>query len=70
MRLVSLRLIVSLILGIALVSSAFSYYEVLVEKRALRTDLEHRAALLAESLAGNAERMWSLGSERDLQRLV
>ena len=70
MRLVSLRLIVSLILGIALVSSAFSYYEVLVEKRALRTDLEHRAALLAESLAGNAERIWSLGSERDLQRLV
>ena len=70
MRLLSVRLIVSLIVGITLVSSAFSYYEVVMEKRALRTDLERRAELLSESLAGNAERVWNQGSERDWQRLV
>ena len=70
MRLLSVRLIISLIVGITLVSSAFSYYEVVMEKRTLRADLEHRAELLSESLAGNAERMWNPGSQRDLQRLV
>jgi trehalose 6-phosphate synthase len=59
MRLFSLRLIVSLILGITLVSSGFSYYEVLGEKRALRSDLERRAELFGESLAGNVEQAWS-----------
>jgi trehalose-6-phosphate synthase len=58
MRLLSVRLIVSLILGIAVVSCGFSYYEVLGEKRALRNDLERRAEMLGESLVGNAERSW------------
>jgi len=70
MRLLSVRLIVSLIVGITLVSSAFSYYEVLGEKRALRSDLEHRATVLSESLVSNVERSWNLGSEKELQRLV
>jgi len=78
MRLLSVRLIVSLILGITLVSAGFSYYEVLGEKRALRSDLEHRAEMLGESLAGNVERSWNTGSEmvpnnvpnNELQRLV
>src|SRR6202163_4667752 len=78
MRLLSVRLIASLILGITLVSSGFSYYEVLAEKRALRSDLERRAEMLGESLVGNVERSWSTGSGRDrdkvpnneLQRLV
>ncbi len=77
MRLLSVRLIVSLILGITLVSAGFSYYEVLAEKRALRNDLEHRAEMLAESLAGNVERSWNTGvdvdkdrSDKELQRLV
>jgi hypothetical protein len=39
MRFLSARLIVSLIVGITLVSLGFSYYEVVVEKRALRADL-------------------------------
>jgi len=56
MRLFSFRLIVSLILGITLVSASFSYYEVLGQKRALRSDLEHRAEMLGESLVGNVER--------------
>ncbi len=70
MRLLSARLIVSLILGITLVSSGFSYYEVLGEKRALRSDLERRAEMLGESLVGNVERLLNTGSDKELQRLV
>jgi trehalose-6-phosphate synthase len=74
MRLLSLRLIISLIFGITLVSSGFSYYEVLGEKRTLRSDLERRAAVLGESLVGNVERSWNTEdkerSDRELQRLV
>jgi len=69
----SVRLIASLILGITLVSSGFSYYEVLAEKRALRSDVERRAEMLGESLVGNVERSWT-GSGKvpnnELQRLV
>jgi len=70
MRLLSVRLIVSLIVGITLVSLGFSYYEVVGEKRALRGDLERRAEVLGESVAGNVEKSWESGSERGLQRLV
>ena len=74
MRLLSVRLIISLIVGIALVSFAFSYYEVLGEKRALRSDVERRDEILVESLFGNFELWWSTGSEtapnKDLQKLV
>jgi alpha,alpha-trehalose-phosphate synthase [UDP-forming] len=70
MRLLSVRLIVSLILGITLVSLGFSYYEVVGTKRALRSDLERRAEVLGESVAGNVEKSWESGSERGLQRLV
>ena len=64
MRLLSARLIISLIVGITLVSSGFSYYEILGEKRALRSDLERRDAMLGESLAGNVERAWPANSEQ------
>jgi len=70
MRLLSVRLIVSLIVGITLVSLGFSYYQVAAEKRALRSDLERRAEVLGESVAGNVEKSWESGSERGLQRLV
>lgn len=72
MRLLSLRLIVSLIVGIALISSGFAYYEVLRQKRALRGDLEHRAEMLGESIAGNVERSWNTASDsnKELQQLV
>jgi trehalose-6-phosphate synthase len=70
MRLLSVRLIVSLVLGITLVSFASSYYEVLSEKRILRSELERRAAVLGESLAGNVEQSWGSGSGRELQPLV
>ena len=70
MRLLSVRLMVSLILGITLVSLSFSYYEVVREKRGLRSDLERRAEVLGESLVGNVEKSWEAGSERGIQRLV
>jgi len=70
MRLLSVRLIVSLIVGITLVSLGFSYYQVVAERRALRGDLERRAEVLGESLAGNVEKTWGTGSNQALQRLV
>jgi len=70
MRLLSVRLIVSLIVGITLVSLGFSYYQVVAEKHALRGDLERRAEVLGESLAGNVEKSWGTGSTQALQRLV
>jgi alpha,alpha-trehalose-phosphate synthase [UDP-forming] len=70
MRLLSIRLIVSLILGITLVSLASSYYETLGEQRGLHRDLERRAEVLGESLAGNVERDLEKDSAQDLQRIV
>ena len=70
MRLLSVRLIVSLIVGITLVSLGFSYYQVVAERRALRGDLERRAEVLGESLAGNVEKTWGTGSNQALQHLV
>jgi trehalose-6-phosphate synthase len=79
MRLLSFRLIVSLILGITLVSSGFSYYEVLGEKQSLRNEMERRAEMLGESLVGNVERAWQSSSgttkdnaksDKELQQLV
>jgi len=69
-RLLSARLIVALIVGITLVSLASSSYQVRAEKRSLRKDLEHRAEVLAESLAGNVESRLEKGSPRELQRIV
>ena len=50
MRLLSVRLILSLILAITLVSLLSSYYQVRAERRSLQADLERRAAVLAEDL--------------------
>ncbi|MBZ5655853.1 MAG: trehalose-6-phosphate synthase [Acidobacteriia bacterium] len=70
MRLFSVRLIVSLIVGITLVSLSFSYYQVVAEKRTLRGDMERRAEVLGESLGGNVEKTWGAGSNQGMQRLV
>jgi alpha,alpha-trehalose-phosphate synthase [UDP-forming] len=70
MRLLSARLIVSLIVGVTLVSLCTSYYQVLVLKRGLRKDLQHRAEVLAESLAGNIERDLDRDAHQTLDRTV
>ena len=70
MRILSVRLIISLILGVTLVSLLSSYFEVRSEKRGLRRELERRAELLAESLAGNVEPYLNERSLKQLQRIV
>jgi alpha,alpha-trehalose-phosphate synthase [UDP-forming] len=70
MRLLSLRLIISLVVGITLVSLGFSYYQVVGEKRSQRVEVERRAEVLGDSLATNIEKSWDIGSDRELQKLV
>ncbi len=70
MRILSLRLILSLILGITVVSVLSSYYEVRVQEHGLRRDLERRAVVLGESLSGNVERSMEQATPGELQRLV
>jgi trehalose 6-phosphate synthase len=70
MRFLSVRLIASLILAVALVSLLSSYYQVNGEKRNLRKDLERRAAVLSESFAGNVEAELEKQSVKNLQDIV
>jgi len=70
MRLLSARLIISLIVGITLVSLCSSYYQVLVLNRGLRKDLQHRAEVLGESLAKNVERDLERDAQKALRRTV
>lgn len=70
MRLLSVRLILSLILAVTLVSLFSAYNQVRGERRSLRSDLERRAAVLADSLAGNVEPYLESGSLKKLQLVV
>jgi alpha,alpha-trehalose-phosphate synthase [UDP-forming] len=70
MRLLSARLIVSLIVGVTLVSLCTSYYQVIVQKQALRKDLQRRAEVLGESLARNVERDLERDAQHTLQHTV
>jgi len=70
MRLLSARLIISLVIGVTLVSMCSAGYEVFVVKRSLRRDLQRRAEVLGESLAGNVDRDIEKGSYQVLQRTV
>jgi alpha,alpha-trehalose-phosphate synthase [UDP-forming] len=70
LRLLSVRLIVSLIVGVTLVSLAFSYHEVRAEKRGLTHDLEASVKPLGESLADNVEPHLARGSQKELERIV
>jgi len=66
----SLRLIVSLIVGISLVTSVFAFYQVRAAKQALRNDLARRAEILAESLAESVEPYLQSRSSKNLPRIV
>ena len=70
MRILSLRLIVALIVGITLASLVTSWYEVRAEKDELRRDLERKAETLGESLAGNAESYLQTANRTGLDQLV
>jgi alpha,alpha-trehalose-phosphate synthase [UDP-forming] len=66
----SLRLILFLVIGITLVTFLISRYEVRAEKQGLRTDLERRAAILAESLQEIIEPAIEHDSRGQLRRIV
>lgn len=70
MRLLSARLIVSLIIGITLVSLCTSYYQVMVLNRGLQKDLQRRAEVLGESLGRNVERDLERDAQHSLQKTV
>ncbi len=70
MRLFSARLIISLIIGVTLVSLGTSYYEVLMQSRSMRRDLDRRAEVLGESLARSVERDLERDAQRTLQKTV
>lgn len=70
MRLLNARLIISLIVGVTLVSLCTSYYQVLMQSRSMRRDLDRRAEVLGESLARNVERDLERDAQKTLQRTV
>jgi alpha,alpha-trehalose-phosphate synthase [UDP-forming] len=70
MRLLSARLIIALIVGVVVVSLCSSEYEVYVAKRNLKRELQRRAEVLGESLAGNVERDLERGSLERLKKTV
>jgi trehalose-6-phosphate synthase len=69
-RLLTLRLTISLIIGITLISLLSSSYEVRVQKQGLRHDLERRAEVLGESLADKIEPLLKKGSRKDLELVI
>ena len=70
MRLLSARLIISLVIGVTLVSLCSSYYQSYMLAQGMRRDLEHRAQLLGESLASNVERDMERTNPAILRRTV
>src|SRR5215475_10191244 len=70
MRLFSVRLIVSLILATTVVSLLSVYNQVRQERHSLRGDLERRAAVLADSLAGNVQPNLDTRSSKKLKPIV
>jgi alpha,alpha-trehalose-phosphate synthase [UDP-forming] len=69
-RILSLRLIVALIVGVTMVSFFSSWYQVQAEKDALRADLERKAETFGESLAANAESYLQDGDRPGLLRMM
>ncbi|HEX2917491.1 MAG TPA: trehalose-6-phosphate synthase [Edaphobacter sp.] len=70
MRILSLRLIIALILGVTLVSLVSSWSDVQDEKDALRRDLQYKAETLGESLASSAEIYLANGDTARLEQQV
>jgi alpha,alpha-trehalose-phosphate synthase [UDP-forming] len=70
MKILSLRLIVALIIGVTLVSLASSWYEVRTTKDALRRELVSKAEILGQSLAADAESPLQAGDTARLELIV
>ena len=70
MRILSLRLIVALIVGVTMVSLVSSWHQVRTEKNQLRLDLERKSETFTESLAANAESYLRIGDMAGLESIV
>lgn len=70
MRILSLRLIVALIVGITAVSLVSSWHQVRTEKDELRLDLDRKGRTIADSLAANAESYFRIGDTAGLKSIV
>ncbi len=70
MRILSLRLIVALVLGVTLVSFASSWYQVQEEKETLRLDLQRKAEIFSENLAATAEYYLQSGDVAGLAKTI
>src|SRR5579883_2360238 len=66
----SLRLNLSLIAGVAMVSLGIAFYETQSERSGLKRDLERQATVLAETLEKSAEPLVETNAVPSLQWLV
>ncbi len=66
----SLRLILSLVAAVTLVSVLFAFYQVQADDRGRRSDLEKRAQVLAESLQETVQPLLATGAVDNLQRIL
>jgi trehalose 6-phosphate synthase len=66
----SLRLIISLVIGVTLLSILFSVSQVKTEQRGLRKELQNRAAFVGETLEGKVAPLLALRSRRRLQMVI
>ncbi len=67
---ITLRLIVSLVVVVALVTAIFSFYQVDQEKSRMTQDLDRRSAILAYSLQQSVDSLGRYGLPEWLKRLV
>jgi len=70
MRLLSARLIISLVIGVTLVSLCSAGYQVWAGKRNMKRDLQRRAEILGESLAGNVDQDIEKNALHTLQKTI
>ena len=67
---ITIRLVVSLVLVVALVTVGFSFYQVRAERGRLSSDLQRRSVILAESLQESVIPLVTSDSPEKLNRLV
>src|SRR3990172_3046272 len=67
---ITLRLIVSLVVGVTVVASLFAFFQARQEQVRLSEELERRAGILAESLQETVEPLLEKGPSKNLQRIV
>ena len=67
---ITFRLVVSLVLVVGLVATAFSFYQVRTERIRLTSELERRTIILAESIQESVTPLMTSDSSKKLNRIV